>query len=142
MRWMSPSTMRLMTGITGIGQPCEQGSGYHAIHLLTPEAMDVYLRHLKPGGALLFHVTNRFLDLPPVVRALADARGLVTGLVSHSETDEEDRLHYASTDWMIVTANPALLETPAIKRVIQSVAARPDLRSWSDDFNNLYRILK
>ena len=68
--------------------------------------------------------------------------GLVTGLVSHSETDEEDRLHYASTDWMIVTANPALLETPAIKRVIQSVAARPDLRSWSDDFNNLYRILK
>ena len=112
------------------------------IHLLTPEAMDVYLRHLKPGGALLFHVTNRFLDLPPVVRALADARGLVTGLVSHSETDEEDRLHYASTDWMIVTANPALLETPAIKRVIQSVAARPDLRSWSDDFNNLYRILK
>ena len=86
--------------------------------------------------------TRRFLDLPPVVRALADARGLVTGLVSHSETDEEDRLHYASTDWMIVTANLALLETPAIKRVIQSVAARPDLRSWSDDFNNLYRILK
>lgn len=37
MRWMPPSTMRLMTGITGIGQPCEQGSGYHAIHLLTPE---------------------------------------------------------------------------------------------------------
>ena len=72
----------------------------------------------------------------------ADARGLVTGLVSHSETDEEDRLHYASTDWMIVTANPALLETPAIKRVLQSVTARPELRSWSDDFNNLYRILK
>jgi len=37
MRWMAPSTLRLVTGICSMGAPKESGTGYHAIHLLTPE---------------------------------------------------------------------------------------------------------
>jgi spermidine synthase len=42
------------------------------VHLITREAMAVYLRHIKPGGVIAFHVTNRFLQLAPVVKELAD----------------------------------------------------------------------
>ena len=46
------------------------------IHLLTTEAMSVYLRHMRPDGVVAFHVSNRFFDLPPVVKAIAAAHGL------------------------------------------------------------------
>ena len=45
------------------------------VHLLTTQALDLYMRHLRAGGIVAFHVTNRFLELPPVVeRIAADAR--------------------------------------------------------------------
>src|SRR4029079_9714963 len=46
------------------------------LHLMTREAMDVYLSRLAPGGALLFHISNRHLQLAPVVGRLAADRGL------------------------------------------------------------------
>ena len=46
------------------------------VHLITKEAMAVYLKHVKPGGAVVFHVTNRFLELAPVVKQIADSHGL------------------------------------------------------------------
>ena len=47
------------------------------VHLITAEALGVYLRHMKPGGVIAFHVTNRFLNLVPVVAGLADAHRTV-----------------------------------------------------------------
>ena len=46
------------------------------VHLITSEAVAIYKRHMKPDGVIAFHVTNRFLDLVPVVEALARAHGL------------------------------------------------------------------
>src|SRR5207244_11884299 len=46
------------------------------VHLITSEALGIYRRHMKPGGVIAFHVTNRYLDLVPVVQALAAAQGL------------------------------------------------------------------
>ena len=50
------------------------------VHLITSEAVAIYQRHMKPGGVIAFHVTNRFLDLVPVVEALADAQRSARGL--------------------------------------------------------------
>ena len=110
-------------------------------HLLTAESMDLYLRHLKPGGVLLFHVTNRFLALSPVVQEIAKTRGLATLLVSN-DPDDNDDMYYSRTDWVLVTRNAALLANPAIAAAGTKIEPLPGVTPWTDDFNNLYRILK
>lgn len=108
------------------------------VHLITREAMAVYLKHVKPGGAIVFHVTNRFLKLAPVVKQIADDLQLQTALIS----DEADDTNYSKTDWVIVTRDKALLEKEAIAKKTSEIVPIPGLRMWTDDFNNLYQILK
>jgi len=108
------------------------------VHLLTVEAMDVYLRHLKPGGIIAFHVTNRFLNLPPVLQQVAQARGLHAALV-HDEGGGALR----RTDWMLVSRDPrALTASAALRQVATAVATPLGQRAWTDDFNNLFSVLK
>jgi len=110
-------------------------------HLLTSEAFDVYLRHLDPGGLLLIHATNRYLELPPVIARLAAEKGLHALLVSDPGESEDDP-HAARSDWVALarTAAPlaALAGAPGASRL------RPERNAplWRDDFNNLFRILK
>src|SRR3972149_2130446 len=67
-------------------------------HLLSAEAMDVYVRHLKPDGVIVFHVTNRYLDLAPVVARIAASRGLRAGLIERERTDEEENPYHSIYD--------------------------------------------
>jgi spermidine synthase len=112
-------------------------------HLLSAEALDLYLRHVKPDGAILFHVTNRYLNLPPVVARLAASRGLRAVLISHEPTvEEEDELYLSSTDWVVVTRNAALLAQPEFAKVAREIEVPESTPLWTDDFNNLARVLK
>ena len=61
------------------------------VHLITREAMAIYLKHIKPDGVIAFHVTNRFLKLAPVVEQIAETYGLQTVLIADDE-DEGDRV--------------------------------------------------
>jgi hypothetical protein len=108
------------------------------VHLITREAMAVYLKHLAHDGVLAFHVTNRFLRLAPVVKSIADEYGLSSVLVSDDGGDTD----LALTDWVLVTRNAALLERPEIVAAAREIEPLPRLRVWTDDFNNLFRILK
>ncbi|MGH8660934.1 MAG: spermidine synthase [Burkholderiales bacterium] len=108
------------------------------VHLITREALAVYLRHLKPGGVIAFHLTNRFLDLPPVVKRIADEYGLHVALISDDAEDGD----LARTDWVLVTREKALLERPEIAKFASEIENVPGLGVWTDDFNNLFRILK
>ena len=108
------------------------------VHLITREAMAVYLKHIKPGGAIVFHVTNRFLKLAPVVKQIADDLQLHTALIS----DDAEDTSYSKTDWVIVTRDKALLEKEGIAKKTSEIDPIPGLRMWTDDFNNLYQILK
>jgi hypothetical protein len=108
------------------------------VHLITQEAMAVYLKHIKPGGAIAFHVTNRFLRLAPVVKKIADANGLLTSLV----VDEADDSKFSKTDWVIVTRNKALLDNPAFSGKTEAIEEIAGLKLWTDDFSGLYQILK
>jgi hypothetical protein len=108
------------------------------VHLLTTQALDLYMRHLRPGGIVAFHVTNRFLALPPVVERIAAARGLSAVLV-HDKAENSD---LRATDWVLVASDPATLQRPGIAGSTTAFTPIPGLRAWTDDFNNLFSVLK
>ncbi len=108
------------------------------VHLITREAMAVYLKHVKADGVIAFHVTNRFLRLAPVVKRIADEYQLHAALI----VDEAEDSDLSKTDWVLVTRNGALLEREDIADATDEITEIPGLRVWTDDFNNLFQILK
>ena len=113
------------------------------MHLVTREAMAIYVKHLKPDGVIVFQATNRFIDLLPVVKRLAAEFGLEAVNVSDSPTDTDGPEYwYSSTDQIIVTRNKKLLEQPLIADAADEIEDRPDLPIFTDAHHNLLRILK
>lgn len=108
-------------------------------HLMTWQAMGLYLKNIKPDGVIAFHVTNRFLHLAPVVKRIADEYGLHTVLV---DDDPDSGSDLANTDWVLVSRNKSILEHPHITESRKRIAEIPGLRLWTDSFNNLFKILK
>ncbi len=109
------------------------------VHLLTREAMALYLRHLKPQGVLAFHVSNNYLELAPVVQQLAAEIGLTAVKIS-SHADGDNMVLPA--EWVLVTKNTVILNNPSVQLHSQSIDTRSGLRPWTDSFNNLLEILK
>ncbi|HEU4440558.1 MAG TPA: fused MFS/spermidine synthase [Burkholderiales bacterium] len=113
------------------------------MHLVTREAMAIYLKHLKPDGVIVFQATNRFIDLLPVVKRLAAEFGLQAMNVSDSPDGAEGADYwYSSTDQVIVTRNLALLSWPRIAEGAEEIADKPGLPVFTDAHHNLLRILK
>ncbi|MFC7514788.1 fused MFS/spermidine synthase [Herbaspirillum sp. GCM10030257] len=108
------------------------------VHLLTREAMDVYLRHMRPDGIIAFHVTNRFLSLAPVVQQIAVAHGLKALLIH----DDGMRTTRHKTDWVLVARDARTLDAEVYRKGSTLIPVIPGLRPWTDDFNNLFDVLK
>ena len=112
------------------------------VHLITREALRAFLRHLKPEGIVAFHVSNRFLELVPVVARLADEEGAHATLVADLPPDEDDSRR-SKSDWVLVSRSAKALEHPEIKKVGPVEAEdEPEWRTWTDDYSNLIQILK
>jgi SAM-dependent methyltransferase len=112
-------------------------------HLLTVEALDVYARHLKPNGVLMFHTTNRYLELAPVVRMVAESRGMAAALIEHEPTEaQEENELLSNSDWVIVTRDLAVMKLPEIAVRVKEIALPPRATLWTDDYNNLFHVLK
>lgn len=109
------------------------------LHLLTRQAVALYLKHLKRDGVLAFHVSNDYLDLAPVVRQLAEEAGYHAVLARNHADDSEQIL---AADWVLVTNNSIVLENPSVKVHAEPIASRAGLRPWTDDYNNLLQVLK
>ncbi|HYA46659.1 MAG TPA: fused MFS/spermidine synthase [Burkholderiales bacterium] len=109
------------------------------IHLLTAEAFGAYLRHLAPGGILAVHISNRYLDLVPVVQEAARHHALELRQVAND--DDEDGGVYRS-DWMLLSASPSAFEGTLLKDAAGRVESVPRVRLWTDDYSDLSRILK
>ena len=109
------------------------------VHLITREALQVFLKHIKPDGAVAFHVTNRYLRLAPVVKQLADEIGYEAVLITD---DAEDDKYLSRTDWVIVTRNRDFINNEDIKAKRSLIEPIAGMRTWTDDFNNLFQILK
>lgn len=109
------------------------------VHLLTREAFELYFRHLKPGGVLAVHVSNRYLNLQPVVQDLAQALGKAAMLVS---SDDEEEEHITAAEWILVTARRSFFKKSLLKGQCEPIAVKRHPRLWTDDYSNLYQILK
>jgi SAM-dependent methyltransferase len=107
------------------------------VHLITSQALGIYLRHMKPGGVIAFHVTNRFLNLAPVVEGLARAHQLQVIQIADSPESPA-----SSSDWLLLSARRESLDKPELTEVAKEIETRPDWRLWTDDFNNLVQVLK
>jgi SAM-dependent methyltransferase len=108
------------------------------VHLITSEALAIYEKHMRPDGIIAFHVTNRFLDLIPVVKKLADAHGLAAVFIR----DEGDDPLGSSSDWVLLARDPDVLAQPRIEEAATEIVEHPEWRLWTDDFNNLVQVLR
>ena len=106
-------------------------------HLLTTQAIELYFRHLKLDGILALHISNAHLDLEPVVDKLSSTIGKHATLVSSAE-DEVEEIY--SSDWVLMTSQP--LTSPEILKAAGKLRSNPGMRVWTDDYNNLFQILK
>ena len=107
-------------------------------HLLTREAMDIYLKHLKPSGELAFNISNRYLNLVPVVQKLAEHAGL-TAL--HITSEGNPAMGQFLAEWMILSRDPTTIS--ALEPLAQKIApVSPHFKCWTDNHSNLFEILK
>jgi SAM-dependent methyltransferase len=109
------------------------------VHLLTSEAFAVYLRHLRAGGILAVHVSNRFLDLVPVVQRAARHHSLEARLVKND--DDDDAGTYQS-DWVLLSVSPRPFDEPPLEAVAQELDADTEISLWTDDYSNVFGLLK
>jgi spermidine synthase len=113
------------------------------MHLVTREAMAIYVKHLKPDGVIVFQATNRFVDLLPVIQRLAAEFGMEALNVADSPVAETGPEYwYSATDQVIVTRNRRLLDWPHVAAAAEPIEPRPDLPLFTDSHHNLLRILK
>jgi hypothetical protein len=105
------------------------------VHLLTREAMALYLKKLAPGGMIVSHVMNRHLELPTVVAGVAAANGLVTRHLQSSESDN-DRYLFASSV-AAVARNDRDFGALHISGNWQIVSPDPKQWVWTDDYSNI-----
>jgi hypothetical protein len=109
------------------------------VHLLTKEAFAVYFRHLKPDGILAVHTSNTYLNLAPVVKLLAEDADYATRLIA---SEEDPMMMISSADWVLVTRNQEFLNKPETFEGSEIINELPHLRLWTDDYNNLFEILR
>ena len=109
------------------------------VHLLTVEAFRAYMRHLKPGGLLAIHVSNRYLDLLPVVAKAATALSLEVRQVYAADNYE---IGVFSSDWLLLARAPGAFNEAELKANVKPLEAQADIRLWTDDFSDLHGILK
>ncbi|MPZ57292.1 MAG: class I SAM-dependent methyltransferase [Rhizobiales bacterium] len=106
------------------------------VHLLTREAMAIYLQKLAPGGMVLVHVSNRHMELATVVAGIAEANGLVTRVIDSDEGDDDENHKFSSN---VAAAARADTDFGALAQSDdwQLEEADPDQRVWTDDYSNI-----
>jgi hypothetical protein len=109
------------------------------VHLLTEEAIALYLKHLKPNGILAVHASNVYLVLDAVVKQWADRFGYS---VKRIENGGNDRLCVAPSDWVLVSRNSRFMGSPLLTKQEMPIQIPAGLRPWTDDYNNLFQILR
>ena len=108
------------------------------VHLLTREANAVYWRHLKPDGVLAVHVSNRYVDLEPIVGKGAMESGKEARIVSNPS---DLIAGISGSTWVLVTSRPGFFEKEPLKNS-ERVPVPADFEAWTDDYTNLWRVFR
>lgn len=112
-----------------------------ALHLLSREALRVYKARLVPGGLLVFHISNRYFDLAPVVAGLAQDAGL-EWRVRKDEVSDPDEIRRGSipSTWAVLASDAVALGALAADRRWRRIPANADV--WTDDHSSLLSALR
>ena len=114
------------------------------MHLLTTEAMQIYRRRLAPGGLLLMHISNRFLNLEPVIAA-ASADGWHSALREYRVSAADAKRGYATSMWVALANNTSVidrLETATGRANWRAVRPRAGFTGWTDDYASILPLMK
>lgn len=110
------------------------------MHLLTREAFATYFRHLRPDGILAANMSNRHVEIWPVLGQFADHFGWNFLWIANSNDDTRG---VYSADWGLLVNDPAFLGDPGVQTRLQDTSGlNRDLRMWTDDYTNLFAVLK
>ena len=109
-------------------------------HLLTREALGLYLARLAPGGRIAFHVSNRYLDLEPVVAALAAERGLAARVGMGPRRRRHRYEQYSH--WVVLARSETDLGALAADGSWRPARGRPGVEAWTDDYSSLWRVFR
>jgi hypothetical protein len=130
------------------------------VHLITWEALQLYLEHMRPDGIILFHISNRYLNLRPVLANFAEKGGLTAYVFSD---DDESIVGKARSSWVAIARYPEHLDKllnepawekmqpalqsatllvghPSIKASWQAIKPNPKVGVWTDDYSNLLSV--
>ncbi len=110
------------------------------VHLLTVEAFTTYFAHLRPGGIVAVHTSNRYLDLEPVVENLARHFGYEAAVISDNPPAKK-WWAFRST-WILVTKNRAFLDRDEVRLARDDTPSTRRVGLWTDDHASVYEILK
>lgn len=105
------------------------------VHLLTREAFAIYFRHLKPDGVLAIHISNRYLNMAPVVKRAADSFQRPAYLV---ENKSDPARGITAATWVLLGPSARLAPYAALKELPPA----PRVRPWTDDYSSLLGIIK
>jgi len=107
------------------------------VHLLTSECFEIYRDHLREGGILAYHVTNRHLALTPVIRRLAKEYDFSAIYVENEDDDEHG---VDTSDWVLVTQNPVFIHDPRVTEARKEWPVTGPF--WTDDYSSIISVLK
>jgi hypothetical protein len=116
------------------------------MHLLTHEALRDYGRGVQPNGIVLFHISNRFLDLKPVIAELAQSSGWAAAMLIYQPTPQEEEQNATISVWIALSRNPATLRrleqlSGPDATAWRSLEPRPGFAGWTDDHASILPIL-
>jgi hypothetical protein len=110
------------------------------VHLLTSEAFGIYDRHIRADGVLVANISNRHLDLVPVLAGLADRYGYQWRQI---RTPNNSAQGAVAAHWMVLTRNAELLDDEVIQAATLDVQPGDTKTTlWTDSHNNLFQVLK
>jgi len=109
-------------------------------HLITREAVQLFRKHLVPGGILAFHVSNRYLDLPPVLANIAEGEKMVTLQIDDYKDGSDGNPIKNPSVWVLL-ADKAETLAP-LEGAGKAPVQKPEWRIWSDDYHNLFQVIR
>ncbi len=109
-------------------------------HLITREAVQLFRRHLTEGGILAYHVSNRYLDLSPVLGTIANAEKMTALQIDDYKGLWDNNPVKNPSTWVLLAEKPETLAS--LQEFGKAPEARPDWRIWTDDYHNLFQVLR
>ena len=110
------------------------------VHLLTREAIQLYADRTTEDGVIALHLSNRYLDLRPVVRRIAEDLGLHTAYID--DPQQKGRSDQSSSDWILLAKTRRVLDLPAIKDHASALPQAGPQHLWTDGFSNVVAVLR